>query len=147
MRLALAHAHFALAFGEVPIGCVIVDENGLVAAAHNLRETRQDPTAHAEMLALAEAARRKGTWRLNDCVLVVTLEPCPMCAGAIVNARIGALIFGAADPKAGACSTLYSIPSDRRLNHVLPVVGGVCEKECAALLSNFFRRLRTGRSP
>jgi len=145
MALALAQAGRAAAFGEVPVGCVVVDQGGPVAFGHNLRETTQDPTAHAEMVALRAAARRKGTWRLTDCTLFVTLEPCPMCAGALVNSRLAGLVYGAADEKAGACSTLYEIPTDKRLNHMMPVLSGVLAEECAALLSDFFRRLRTGR--
>jgi len=142
MELALEQARRAVSWGEVPVGCVIADDTGVVAAAHNLREVHRDPTAHAEVIALREAARRKGHWRLDDCVLYVTLEPCPMCAGALVNARLAGLVYGAADPKAGACSTFYEIPSDSRLNHVVPVESGVLEAECSAILREFFSRLR-----
>jgi tRNA(adenine34) deaminase len=145
MRAAMDQARSAEALGEVPVGCVIVREGSIIAAAGNRRETRRDPTAHAEMIALQEAARRLGTWYLDDCVLFVTLEPCPMCAGAIVNARLAGLVYGAADPKAGACETFYSIPEDPRLNHTVTVVGGVLAAPCGALLTNFFRRLRKAR--
>ena len=145
MQLAMEQAHRAVSLGEVPVGCVIADVDGVVASAHNLRETRRDPTAHAEIIALREAARRKGTWHLTDCVLYVTLEPCPMCAGAIVNARLAGLAYGAADPKAGACSTLYEIPSDPRLNHVVPVMQGPLTAECSTLLTEFFEKLRGRR--
>jgi len=142
MESAIAQAEKAIRFGEVPVGCVIVDPSGIVAAAHNLRETLHDPTAHAEILALRDAARRKGTWYLSDCIAVATLEPCPMCAGALVNARIAGLVYGAPDPKAGACDTLFDIPGDGRLNHSFPVVAHVCEQRCARLLTDFFRQLR-----
>jgi len=142
---AIAQARRALCFGEVPVGCVVADSSGIVAAAHNMRETLHDPTAHAEMLALREAARRKGSWYLSDCLVVATLEPCPMCAGALVNSRVAGLVFGATDPKAGACVTLFRIPEDPRLNHSLPVLAGIRADECARLLSDFFRRLRSPR--
>ena len=145
MRVALHAAREALRFGEVPVGAVVVDSQGIVAVAHNLRETRTDPTAHAEILALKLAAQRKGTWYLTDCTLFVTLEPCPMCAGAAVNARLAGLAYGATDPKAGACGTLYDIPRDERLNHVIPVVSGVLAPECSALVSEFFTKLRRSR--
>ena len=117
----------------------------MIASAHNERELRGDPTAHAEILAIREAARILGTWRLDAAMLAVTLEPCPMCAGALVAARVGALLFGAVDPKAGACGSMYNLCSDPRLNHELPVTGGVRADECGALLNEFFADLR-GRS-
>lgn len=144
MRLALDEARAALAHGDVPIGAVVVDASGAVLArAHNERELTGDPTAHAEVLALRRAAAKaQGPdapgWRLEDCTLVVTLEPCTMCAGALVNARIGRLVFGAYDPKAGAVASLWDVVRDPRLNHRVEVVGGVAEDACAALLRDFF---------
>jgi tRNA(adenine34) deaminase len=145
MELALEQARAAAAEGEVPIGALVVRrEDGVVlASAHNRRELDQDPTAHAEILALREAARRLGSWRLEGCALVVTLEPCPMCAGAIVNARIEELVYGADDPKAGAVRTLYALCEDARLNHRLEVVPGVLAEACAAELRSFFANLRS----
>jgi tRNA(adenine34) deaminase len=143
MQEALAQAQIAAELGEVPIGCVIVDPRGqVVARAHNRRELDEDPTGHAEIVALREAARLLGHWRLNDYTLVVTLEPCPMCAGALVNARVGTVVYGCGDPKAGAVDTLYNICTDPRLNHRLAVHSGVLEKECAAVLRDFFRLRR-----
>src|SRR4051794_8311555 len=144
MRLALEEAAAAMRAGEVPIGCVIVHEptGRVIARAHNRRESDSDPTAHAEILALREAAREFGNWRLLDCVLVVTLEPCPMCAGAMVNARVPRLIYGCADPKAGAVRTLFRLCEDDRLNHRVLVEDGVLAEECAQLLSEFFRAQR-----
>ncbi len=142
MRAAIREAQRAEGLGEVPVGAVVVRDDIIIGAAGNRRETRRDPTAHAEVLALQEAASRSGTWHLDDAYLFVTLEPCPMCAGALVNARIEGLIYGATDPKAGACDTLFDIPRDSRLNHNLPVLGGVLAEECGQLLSAFFQRLR-----
>ena len=142
MRAAILEAEEAEALGEVPVGAVVVRNDIIIGAAGNRRETRRDPTAHAEVLALQEAARRTGTWYLDDSVLFVTLEPCPMCAGALVNARIRGVVYGAADPKAGACTTLYDLPGDGRLNHNFPVLGGILGAECGELLSAFFKRLR-----
>jgi tRNA(adenine34) deaminase len=143
MEAALREAAAAFEADEVPVGCVIVHpEMGVVAAAHNQREQLQDPTAHAEMIALTQAAAALKTWRLDDCTLYVTLEPCPMCAGAVVQARVPVLVYGCPDPKAGACDTLYQIPTDPRLNHRCRVIGGVLAERCAALLSDFFRRKR-----
>jgi tRNA(adenine34) deaminase len=140
MREAIAQAGKARALDEVPIGCVIVHEPSqqIVGRGFNRREIDHDPTAHAEILALREASGELGSWRLIDCTLVVTLEPCPMCAGAIVNARIPRLIYGCDDPKAGAVRTLYQICQDSRLNHRVEVTGGVLAEECAALLRQFF---------
>jgi tRNA(adenine34) deaminase len=118
----------------------------VIAAAHNQREMLADPTAHAEMIAITQAAHALGNWRLEECALYVTLEPCPMCAGAVVQARIPLLVYGAADPKAGACESLYRIVSDARLNHQVQLVRGVSEPQCAGLLSDFFARKRTGRT-
>lgn len=148
MPLALDEARKAQELGEVPIGAVVAqwdpEHAGLtvLGRGHNRRECDQDPLAHAEIFAIREAAAALGTWRLDRSVLAVTLEPCPMCAGAIVLARVEKLLYGAADPKAGAAGTLYDIPRDPRLNHRLEVVGGVRGEECAALLSGFFRGLR-----
>jgi tRNA(adenine34) deaminase len=143
MEQALAEAAAAEAEDEVPIGCVVVHpDRGVIAAAHNQREQLQDPTAHAEMVALTQAAAALGSWRLERCALYVTLEPCPMCAGAIVQARVPVVVYGCTDPKAGACHTLYQITSDPRLNHRCQVVGGVAADRCAAVLSAFFARKR-----
>lgn len=145
MRLAIAEAEAASEADEVPIGAVIVHQGRVIAAAHNQRETLHDPTAHAEMIAITQAAEVLGDWRLEDCALYVTLEPCPMCAGAVVQARLPKLVFGAVDPKAGACGSLYSIVTDRRLNHQVEVVSGILELECATVLKEFFeRKRRTG---
>jgi len=142
MRLALAQARLADEEDEVPVGAVVVHEGRVIAAAHNQREQLQDPTAHAEMVAITQAAAARGSWRLQDCLLYVTLEPCPMCAGAIVQARLPWVIYGAADPKAGAVDTLYQLLSDVRLNHRVETVRGVLAEEAGALLSEFFRRQR-----
>lgn len=142
MQQALDQARRAFDADEVPVGAVIVHQDRVIAAAHNLRETLNDPTAHAEMIALTQAAEALGHWRLLDCTLYVTLEPCPMCAGAVVQARLPRVIYGATDPKAGACHTLYQITSDPRLNHQSLVVGGVLQDECRALLQEFFARQR-----
>jgi tRNA(adenine34) deaminase len=142
MRLALVQARYAGARGEVPVGAVALVEGRVVATRHNEREQRLDPTAHAEILALQDAAAVLGTWRLGDVTLVVTLEPCAMCAGALVDARVGRLVFGAPDPKAGACGSLYQLCADPRLNHELPVTGGVLAEECGGLLREFFARRR-----
>ena len=128
----------------MPIGAVVVREDAVIAAAHNRRELDQDPVAHAEILALRSAAEVVGSWRLTGCSLYVTLEPCPMCAGALVLSRIDRLVFGARDPKAGACGSLRNIVQDTRLNHRCEVVRGVLEEECGELLRSFFARLRAG---
>jgi tRNA(adenine34) deaminase len=146
MALALAEARAALAEGEVPVGAVVVADGRIVAARHNEREATNDPTAHAELLALRDAATALGGWRLSDATMVATLEPCPMCAGALVAARVGRLVFGATDPRAGACGTLYNLCSDPRLNHELPVTPGVRGDECAALLTSFFSEKRAERA-
>jgi tRNA(adenine34) deaminase len=142
MRLAIEEAGRALAKGEVPVGSVIVRNGELVGRGHNLRETAQDPTAHAELIAMRAASGRLGTFRLSDATCYVTLEPCPMCAGALVNARIGRLVYGAVDPKAGAIVTLYNLHDDARLNHRYPAQGGVLGPECGALLTEFFGAVR-----
>ena len=148
MEMALAEAGRADAEDEVPIGAVIVSyEHGVIAQAHNQREQLHDPTAHAEMIAITQAANYLRSWRLENCALYVTLEPCPMCAGAIVQARLPLIVYGCTDPKAGACHTLYEITSDPRLNHRAQVIGGVMADACAGVLSRFFatkRRLGKG---
>lgn len=138
MRQALNQARMAFDEGEVPIGAVIVQGGRVIGEGHNQRETLHDPTAHAEILALTQAAETLQSWRLLDCTLYVTLEPCPMCAGAIVQARIPRLIYGTRDPKAGACHSLYEITSDARLNHQVHVAEGVLKEECAGILREFF---------
>jgi tRNA(adenine34) deaminase len=144
MREALAEADVAAALGEVPVGCVLVGPDGgsALARGHNLRETERDPTAHAELVAIRAAAKTLGTWRLDQCTLYVTLEPCPMCAGALVNARLGRLVWGCDDPKAGACASLFTIGQDTRLNHRFPMTRGVLDIECADRLKRFFAALR-----
>lgn len=142
MRLALVEAQAACAEDEVPVGAVIVHAGRVIASAHNQREQLRDPTAHAEMIAITQAAEALGSWRLDDTTLYVTLEPCPMCAGAILQARIPTVVFGAADPKAGAVVSLFELLSDPRLNHRCEIVSGIAAKQCAELLSEFFRRKR-----
>ena len=144
MRLAIEQAQLAHALGEVPIGCVIWHgpTARIVGVGHNERETAQDPTAHAEVVAMRRAARELGSWRLVGCTLVVTLEPCPMCAGAIVNARVPRLVYGCDDPKAGAVRTLHRLCEDERLNHRVQVTPGVMGEACADLLRAFFREQR-----
>lgn len=139
MEMALEEAALAADEDEVPIGAVIVSlQQGVIARAHNQRERLHDPTAHAEMIAITQAANALQSWRLENCVLYVTLEPCPMCAGAIVLARLPYVVYGAADPKAGACHTLYQITNDPRLNHRCQVVPGVWAERCGQVLSSFF---------
>ena len=138
MRRAMDLAREAAAIGEIPVGAVVVHGNRVVSQAHNLRETLNDPTAHAERLALDLAGRSLGSWRLDGCTLYVTLEPCPMCAGAIALSRMGRLVYGAADPKAGACRSLYRLVDDPRSNHRVHQTTGVLAEECGALLSEFF---------
>lgn len=145
MWAAIAEARAAEDAGEVPIGCVLVRGRDVVARGHNLRERAQDPTAHAEIIAIKAAAARLGTWRLSGVTAYVTLEPCPMCAGALVNARVDRVVFGAPDPKAGATGTLYTIGQDARLNHRFELAGGVLAEECGGLLSEFFARIRAAR--
>ena len=142
MRAALAQAARAEAVGDVPIGAVVVRDGEILAAAHNRRLVDSDPTAHAEMLAIRAAAATVGDWRLSGCAMVCTLEPCCMCAGAIVLARMDRLVYGAADPKAGAVDTLYNLCSDSRLNHRLEVVSGVLADQCGAILTRFFNAQR-----
>jgi len=142
MRRALQLAKQAWTAGEVPIAAILYRGDELIAAAHNTRETDADPTAHAELVAIRDAARQIGDWRLNEYSLAVTLEPCPMCAGAIVNARVGRVIYGATDPKAGAVDTLYTICSDERLNHQPTIVASVLADECGQMLKGFFEERR-----
>lgn len=138
MREALAEAEQAARRGEVPVGCVVVRGDEVLARAHNRREAEQNPVGHAEIFALAEAARRTGAWRLDGCTVYVTLEPCPMCAGALVNARVPLVVYGAPDPKAGACGSVLDVCRCRGLNHRVEVIGGVLAAECGELLSRFF---------
>ena len=144
MRVALEQAEFAAVAGDVPVGAVVLHKGKIIAARHNEREATNDPTAHAEVLALRDAASVLGTWHLDECTFVVTLEPCIMCAGALLNARVKTLVFGAADLKAGATSSLYNVCSDPRLNHNPEVVNGVLHYESAVLLKNFFELKRAG---
>ena len=143
MEMALEEAQAAADEDEVPVGCVIVSlGKGVIARAHNQREMLKDPTSHAEMIAITQAAASLQSWRLENCILYVTLEPCPMCAGAIVLARLPMVVYGATDPKAGACDTLYHITNDPRLNHRSQVVGSVLAERCSAILSQFFAAKR-----
>jgi tRNA(adenine34) deaminase len=146
MELALGEARLAALQGEVPVGAVALVGGVVVAARHNERERAGDPTAHAEILALRDAATHVGGWRLSDVTLVVTLEPCPMCAGALVAARVGRVVFGATDPRAGACGTLYNLCADPRLNHEVDVTGGIAAAACRDLLTSFFAERRTDQS-
>jgi tRNA(adenine34) deaminase len=143
MAMALAEAQRAEAIGEVPIGAVVVSGGAVVACAGNRRETDNDPAGHAELLAIRQAAARLGRWRLSDCTVYVTLEPCPMCAGLMHQARIERCVFAASDPKAGALGTLYDLSDDERLNHRFEVTRGVLAEESSELLRRFFRRLRS----
>ena len=141
MRSAIAVAKSALKTADVPVGALIVDgENNIIATGYNEREAHQDPTAHAEIVAIRRAAQKLGTWRLAECKLVVTLEPCAMCAGAIAQSRIETLVFGAWDEKAGAVGSVWDVLRDPRAIHKMEVIGGVLEAECAELLTNFFRK-------
>jgi len=142
MRLALAEAYLALAHDDVPIGAVAVVDGGVVGTAHNERELRSDPTAHAEMLALRAAARHLGRWRLQDVTIYSTVEPCPMCAGALVAARVLRVVYGAPDEKAGAAYSLYNILQDPRLNHECRLTTGILAEDCAAVIQEFFRARR-----
>jgi tRNA(adenine34) deaminase len=142
MQEAIQQARLAEAIGEVPIGAVIVKDGNVVGAGYNLRETSLDPTAHAEMIAIRQASESLQAWRLTGCTLYVTLEPCPMCAGAILQSRVDRVVYGASDPKAGCVGTLMDLLQDSRFNHVSPWTSGVLHEECATLLTEFFRRLR-----
>jgi tRNA(adenine34) deaminase len=143
MRLALEEAEAALAEDEVPVGAVIVHQGKVIARAHNQRRRLRDPTAHAEMIAITQAAESRRDWRLDDCTLYVTLEPCPMCAGAVVQARLPEVVYGTADPKAGAVHSLYNLLDDRRLNHRCLVLSGVLAQPCGEILSRFFEHQRS----
>ena len=142
MRLALDQARQAAAMGEIPVGAALVRGEALICVAHNLRETEHDPTAHAELICLREGARLLGDWRLRDCTLYVTLEPCPMCAGAMVMSQLGRCVWGAADPRQGCCGSVYDLPGDAALHGITRWQGGVLEAECARLLTDFFASRR-----
>ena len=142
MKIAIDQAAIAEENGDVPIGCIIVYENQIIAKAYNQRQQLNDPTAHAEIIALTQAAEFIGNWRLHGCCIYVTLEPCPMCAGALVLARMDRLVYGCDDPKTGAVKSLYNITTDERLNHRLEVTTGVLADECSAQLSGFFQKRR-----
>lgn len=142
MQEAIEEARKAEALGEVPIGAVIVKDRKIIGRGHNLRETSLDPTAHAEMIAIRQASEYLSAWRLLDCTLYVTLEPCPMCAGAIVQSRVPLVVYGTTDPKAGCAGTLMNLLQEERFNHRVEIVSEVLREECAALLTNFFRQLR-----
>jgi tRNA(adenine34) deaminase len=142
MREALKEAQKAMELKEVPIGAVVVHGDKIIARAHNLRETSKDPTAHAEILAIRQASQVLGGWRLFNCDLYVTIEPCPMCAGAIMLSRIKTLIIGAMDKKGGAAGSLLNIPQDERFNHRTEIISGVLEEECSSIMKEFFRELR-----
>lgn len=143
MQLALQEAQAAYAIGEVPIGAILVRDGSVIGRAHNMRETWHDPTAHAELIVIRDTARQLGTWRLTGCTLYVTIEPCPMCAGALLQSRLTRLVYGASDPKAGAVDTLYKLLQDQRLNHQVQVTHGIRADACGKIMQDFFRRLRT----
>lgn len=142
MYMAIMEAKKAREIGEVPIGAVIVFENEIIATGYNVRETTQSTLAHAELVAIKEANKKIGSWRLEDCTLYVTLEPCPMCAGAIIQSRIKRVVYGAKDPKAGCAGTLMNLLDENRFNHQAELITGVLEEECSSLLTSFFRELR-----
>ena len=143
MKMALAEAEKGFKKDEVPVGAVVVADGKVIARAHNLRESLVDPTAHAEILALKKAGRKLGGWRLNEATLYTTLKPCPMCAGAVVHSRIKELIYGADDPKAGACGSIMNVVSSGHLNHRVKVTSGIMKAECSEILRKFFRKLRS----
>lgn len=145
MKKALLQARVAYKKGEVPVGAVVVKDGEIISRGYNLRESTNDPTAHAELLAMKKAAKKLNSWRLSGCTLYVTLEPCPMCTGLIINSRIDKVVFGAYDQKAGCCTTLYHLATDERFNHRASVLGGVMEEECAKILSDFFKEKRNNR--
>lgn len=145
MRVALDEADQGAASGEVPVGAVVVYDGEIIGRGHNRREAEHSPLAHAELLAIEQASRHLGHWRLSRCQLYVTLEPCVMCVGAIVQARMERLVFGCLDPKGGAVESLYQLCSDSRLNHRLPVTGGILAEDCSTILDNFFKRLRQNK--
>jgi tRNA(adenine34) deaminase len=146
MRVALEQAELAAVAGDVPVGAVVLHKGKIIAARHNEREVTNDPTAHAEVLALRDAASVLGTWHLEECTLVVTLEPCIMCAGALLNARVKTLVFGAADLKAGATSSLYNVCSDPRLNHNTDIIRGVLSSDCESVITKFFKIKRVEKT-
>ena len=146
MAEALKEAALAAEMGEVPIGAVIVRGDEIIAAAHNLVETSKDPTAHAEMLAIRQAAARLGSWRLTGCHMYVTVEPCSMCAGAIVWARIEKLFIGTDDPKGGACGSIFNIPQEKKLNHYTEIETGLLREECSEIMKTFFKKIRDRKS-
>jgi tRNA(adenine34) deaminase len=143
MEFALREAEQAFKRKEVPVGAVLIQENRIIGKGYNQTESLRDPTAHAEIIAITAAATYTGGWRLENCTLYVTLEPCPMCAGAIIMSRIARLVYGASDPKAGACGTLYNIVQDSRLNHRVEMTTGVLEQRCSDLLKDFFAKVRS----
>ncbi len=145
MEKALLQARVAYKKGEVPVGAVVVKDGEIISRGYNLRESTNDPCAHAELLAMKKAAKKLNSWRLSGCTLYVTLEPCPMCTGLIINSRIDKVVFGAYDQKAGCCTTLYHLATDERFNHRAEVLGGVMEEECAKILSDFFKEKRKNR--
>lgn len=145
MKKVLLQARVAYKKGEVPVGAVVVKDGKIISRGYNLRESTNDPTAHAELLAMKKAAKKLNSWRLSGCTLYVTLEPCPMCTGLIINSRIDKVVFGAYDQKAGCCTTLYHLATDERFNHRAEVLGGVMEEECAKILSDFFKEKRKNR--
>ncbi|WP_307761445.1 tRNA adenosine(34) deaminase TadA [uncultured Phascolarctobacterium sp.] len=142
MQLALAEARKAAELGEIPIGAVLVHDGQVIAAAHNMRETWQDGTAHAEIIVIREGCKRLGRWRLSGCALHVPVEPCPMCSGAIVNSRVDTVVYGCPDVKAGGAESIFNIITNPNLNHCAEVIAGVCEEECAQVMKNFFKRRR-----
>jgi tRNA(adenine34) deaminase len=143
MKMALAEAEKGFKKDEVPVGAVIVADGKVIARAHNLRESLVDPTAHAEILAIKKAGKKLGGWRLNEATLYTTLEPCPMCAGAVVHSRVKELVYGADDPKAGACGSIMNVVSSRHLNHRVKVISGIMKAECSEILRKFFKKLRS----
>ena len=146
MKIALAEAEKGFKKDEVPVGAVVVADGKVIARAHNLRESLVDPTAHAEILALKKAGKKLGGWRLNKATLYTTLEPCPMCAGAVVHSRAKELVYGADDPKAGACGSIMDVVSSGHLNHRVKVTSGILKKECSEILKKFFKKLRNSKS-
>jgi tRNA(adenine34) deaminase len=146
MKIAIEEAQKAGAIGEVPIGAIVVKDGEIIGRGFNLRETDHDPTAHAEMIAIRQASQQINAWRLSGCTLYVTLEPCPMCAGAIVQSRVDVVVFGATDPKAGCAGTLFNLLEEPRFNHQPIVLAGILEQECGDLLRTFFRELRQNKT-
>lgn len=146
MLCALKQAKKAYSLGEVPVGAVVVKDGKIIARGYNLREKSNDPTAHAELIAMKKAAKKLNSWRLSGCTLFVTLEPCPMCSGVIINSRIDKVVFGAYDEKAGCCTTLYHLCNDERFNHRAEVLGGVEQEKCASILTEFFKEKRNKKT-